>query len=263
MYLHYQGKGDGTHLPSANNFIRIKSEKDETFIDKVCYGVSGYVKLEPNVKYYIELTLYAKSYSYSPEFMVSIDNFRNNILMKEGEEIQRYILSPQSISFFKNISNLLFNETLIFDFDVSKSSYHYDYFYIKFYESDNFEQLEEKFPSKEEGFDSCIRQLSNGGKFTYELHRKYNSQKGVLFGVFFKIDTIGMGTTSISVSAYNKTEESKETDKENNDSGDIATYSVIGVVGGLILLTIIFYICSRNKYSSSTDTHTYALVRLD
>ena len=72
-----------------------------------------------------------------------------------------------------------------------------------------------------------------------------------------------MGTTSISVSVYNKTEESKETDKENNDSGDIATYCVIGVVGGLILLTIIFAIRSRSKYSSSTDTATYALVRLD
>ena len=213
---------------------------------------------------FIELILYAKGYTYIPEFMLSIDDFRNNILMKEDEEIQRYILSPQSVSFFKNISNLFFNETLIFDFDVSRSSYHDDYFYIKFYESDNFEQLEEQFPSKEEDFGSYIGKLSNGGNFKYELNRKYNSQKGVLFGVFFKIDMFGMETTSISVSAYNKTEEPKKTDKKNNnDNGDFGTYSVIGVVGGVILLTVIFAICSRRKYSSSTDTATYALIRLD
>ena len=60
IYLHYQGKGIHTMLHEYAYYFRIKSEKDETFIDEQTAGLSGYIKIEPNIKYYVQIVI-AKS----------------------------------------------------------------------------------------------------------------------------------------------------------------------------------------------------------
>ena len=95
-------------------------------------------------------------------------NFKKNkekYLLEEGEEKEIRVLRPQMFSFFRRISNLTINETIRFKGKIDRSNYHTDKFYIKYYESDNFENLVNDFPSNRQDFDSEIGSISMGGEF--------------------------------------------------------------------------------------------------
>ena len=181
-YLHYQGRGIHTMLYEYAYIFRIKNEKDETFIDGQSTGLSGYVKIEPNIKYYVQVVIAKKD---NPtEFMLSFEKYKENHLLEYGKEKDIRVLYAQHFSFFKNISNLTVNDTMKFNIKIDWSGFHTDNIYIKYYELENFENLVDTFPSNREDFDSQIGSLNNGGNFNYDLIKKYNSQKGVLIGIF-------------------------------------------------------------------------------
>ena len=71
----------------------------------------------------------------------------------------------------------MINDTMKFDIKIDVISFHTDNIYIKYYESENFENLVENFPSNREDFDSQIGSLNIGGNLYYNLIKKYNSQK--------------------------------------------------------------------------------------
>ena len=267
-YLHYQTSIESGSLIYPTTYFRLTNEKGEKFIDQNCYGISGYAKIEPNVKYYFEVTIYKETYFNEKHFMLSLDNFRENILLEKGKEIKTNILFPQNLTYFKNISDLSINETLYFKFYALPSRFHYEDFYIKFYESDNYSKLENLFPKEKEDYDDKIGHLSNGGNFTYELKKKYKSQKGVLIGVFFTRDyMLSMDPTYISarvIDEKEKKEEEKEEEEEKEDQGEQKNNSsVIGIIIGVIVFILAIIGCyygvksgkcsSNNSYSSSNS----------
>jgi len=267
-YLHYQARIESGLIIYPTTYFRLTNEKGEKFIDQNCYGISGYAKIEPNVKYYFEITLYKETYFNEKEFMLTFDNFRENILLQKGKEIKTNILFPQNLTYFKNISDLSINETLYFKFNILPSSDHYEDFYIKFYESDNFSKLENLFPKEKEDYDNKIGSLRNGGNFTYELKKKYKSQKGVLIGVFFLREwMLSIKPTYISARVLDEEEKKEEDTDQSKTDGDSSekndSSSVIGIIVGVVVFILIIIGCyygiksgkcsSNNSYSSSNS----------
>ena len=176
----------------------------------------------------------------------------------------------QHLTYFKNISELSINETMYFKFRVLPTEDHVEKFFIKFYESDNFEKLETSFASKKEDCDKEIGSLSNGGIFKYELKKKYKSQKGVLFGVFFErswTNYYSIKPTSIYASVYDKEEEpepeqkedknqnktSDNPDEDENTGDNGATIGIICSVFSLILIIGCGVYCAKTGKCSSND----------
>ena len=116
--------------------------------------------------------------------MLKLENYGEYILLEGDEEVEMKIFYPQCLYFFKSISYLTVNESIYFNFRSLRSYSHGENIYIQFYDSDNFERLLSLFPSNREDFDNKIGYIDNGGYFHYDLNKQYNSQKGVLFGVF-------------------------------------------------------------------------------
>ena len=207
------------------------------------------------------------------DIMLSFEKYRENILLEKGDETKNDILLTQHLSYFKNISELSINETMFFKFHVLSTEDHKEYFFIKYYESDNFEKLETSFPSKKEDFDKEIGSLSNGGIFKYELKKKYKSQKGVLFGVFIERgwDYYSIKPTSIYASVYDKEEEPEpepdkgqkktsdnpdENKKDDENTTDAGT--IIGIIFSVIAEISIFcccvYYCENGKCPCSNHS---------
>lgn len=264
-YLHYQSsQPKQAILAVPTSYFIIKSEKDEVFIDRECYGVSGFVKIEPNVKYYIQVILNSNKNYNEPQLLLNFQNYRANFLLDdiEGEEIQ--ILYPQYISFFKNISNLAVDEQMSFRFKISESLYHNDYFYFKFYESDNFQELEKTFPTEREDYDMKVYELKEGGYAIINLKKTFNSIKGVLIGVYIdrNYELSGMMPTSIIVSIYNQSKEKKESHE------NIGNTIIIVLLCLIILIAVIIALrkkCKKNVTpppSYNSDEYALAIIKL-
>ena len=274
-YFHIQVRPEsGNFFNVPSSYLRLTNEKGEKFIEQKITGASLYVKIEPSIKYYFEITSYKKEIYDERDIMLSFEKYRKNILLEKGVETKNDILVDQHLSYFKNISELSINETIFFKFHILSTEDHKEYFFIKYYESDNFEKLETSFPSKKEDFDKEIGSLSNGGIFKYELKKKYKSQKGVLFGVFIERgwDYYSIKPTSIYASVYDKEEESEpEPDKgqkktsnnpdenKKDDENTTDAGKIIGIIFSVIAEISIFcccvYCCVNGKCPCSN--HSY------
>ena len=139
-YLHYQARDiTGLTYKTAYKF-KIKNENGETFIDEENRGTCGYVEIKPNIKYFIEIELaQSSSDSIETEILLNFKKNKEKYLLEDGKEKEIRVLRPQMFSFFRRISNLTINETIRFKGKIDRSNYHTDKFYIKYYESDNFE----------------------------------------------------------------------------------------------------------------------------
>ena len=244
-YLHYQGRGINTILYEYAYYFRIKSENGETFIDEQSSGTSGYVKLEPNKKYYAQI-LIVKSSS-ETEFMLNFEKYKEIHLLEGDKEITVRALYAQHFSFFKDISNMAINETIKVSIHIDISGFHTDNIFYKVYDSSNFENLLNIFPSKREDFDSQLGSLNMGGNFNFEIIKTSNSQKGALIGIY--VDDPGfywkIEPTSIQIKTIKKKEDEKE-EPRKIDSLDNEKSSSSGVIAGVIvsvIVIIIFYLC--------------------
>ena len=294
-YFYYQAKAiDGYGFvadPTAH--FRLSNEKGEIFFNDNTKGLSQYVKIEPYIKYYFEVTLYKRDIFGKKIFMMNFTNYSRNILLEEGKEVERNILCAQDTKYFKDISNLTQNETMNFKFKILESSYHCDNFYIKYYDSNNFTKLEKSFPGGSGEYDNNIGYLREGGTFNYELKKKYNSQKGVLFGVFVdRCDSLwSIQPTSIYVSVNKKSEEDEVTDKaitdnisDNNqkdktDSSNSSESSgssvgeilliILAIIVNISILAACYWVfknkcSSSSSYSSSSyDNYDVILIKRD
>ena len=269
-YFYYQAIETTGYYVEPTAYFKITNEKGEKFFDDKTWGLSGYIKIEPYIKYYLEITLYKKDRTDDKIFMLNFTNYGSNILLEEGEKVERNILYVQHIKYFKDISNLTTNDTMNFKFKILKSNYHCESFYIKYYDSNDFTKLEKSFPNKSEEFDNKIGYLKEGGTFKYELKKKYNSQKGVLFSVFIeKYDSywaIKPTTIYVSVNDNSEDDEEKKSTDKNSDSDktdNIAEISVSVVVGIVVLGTIFFAVIHVRRKNSSDSSAQYALIRID
>ena len=281
-YLHYQSRAESGVLTYPSSYFRITNENRENFIDKNCYGVSGFIKLNPGIKYFVEIALYATNILKERELMLKLEKYGEYILLEEDKEIEMKILFPQSLFFFKSISNLTVNESIYFNVRSLRSYSHDENIYIKLYDSDNFERLLSLFPSDRKDFDNKIGYINNGGNFHYDLNKTYNSQKGVLFGVFIDRTNsyYSLETTTIYTNITRKKEEEKKdkksdtypdksTDDKNSSSNVVII--VVNIIISLIILAIIIYCCKTgkcnecchsnndNRYNDDDDSSEYGV----
>ena len=246
-YLHYQARENGR----ATSYFRITNEKGERFIDTNCYGCSGYVKIKPNIKYYIETALYARGDSDKKEMLFKLENYGRNILLEEDKQVERQILSPQNLTFFTSISNLNIDDNVYFKFEISRTGEITNLFYIKIYESDNFTKLENSFPLQEENFDYKIykiKTLTDNGKFVYEFKKNLIAQKGILIGVFIESSQAYSTMSPTTIKAiFSK--------KDLFDKKYIINIIIIIIIS-IIIFGVIIYCCYKhnckgNRYYSS------------
>ena len=105
-YLHYQTKSYN-FIPS-NIYINITNEKGEEIVNKDFDLLSNYIKIEPNVKYYAHINIY-KNIITAPAggiFSLKYEKYKNNILVKDENEVKRLILSHQNYTFLKTYQML-------------------------------------------------------------------------------------------------------------------------------------------------------------
>jgi len=260
-YLHYQARDiTGLIYKTAYKF-KIINENGETFINEENRGTCGYVEIKPNIKYFIEVELaQSSSGSKETEFMLNFKKNKEKFLLEEGKEKEVRVLHPQSFSFFRTISNLTINETIRFKGKIDKSDFHYDRFYVKYYESDNFENLVNDLPSNRQDFDYEIGSLSWGGEFDFKLKKKKNSKKGILLGVFidsnelyFKLEPTKINIITLTGEEEEKKEEEKEQEQEDNsDSSSLSAGAIFGIILSCIIFIAIIICCC--KYTDCCDS---------
>ena len=254
-YLHYQTTGGG-YLFRRYYSINITNENGEIVFNETTNKISDYIKIESNVKYFIKITIVGGEdfiFNNKPEFMLNYEDYKYNILLDYGKEIRKRVLSPQHFSFFINISNLSVNESIIFKGGASSFLQKY-FFYIKYYNSDNFYSLIESFPEDKNGFDIEIGNKEYTS-FNYEIKKAQTSQKGVLFGFFIEpnSDILDIRPDYINIRCEKKeNEEKKKPDKpidkidEDNSSRDSSsTIIVIIVIFAVMILVVILVVCIR------------------
>lgn len=92
--------------------------------------------------------------------------------------------------------------------------------------------------------------------FEYELKKKYNSQKGVLFGVFCDDNSYtpfywAMGPTYVFVSIEKKEDKDDKNESDENNKKDEESSFNIGlffyIIINIIVVIAIIYYCSKYK----------------
>ena len=257
-YLSYQAREGGILSPSATSYFRITNDIGKSFIDGNCFGCSGYIKIIPGIKYYIETALYAKGDFDTKEMLFKLEKYGRNILLEEDKEVERKILCQQNIGFFTSISNLNIDDNLYFKFKIAPGGSHADSLYIKLYESDNFTKLENSFPIQKEEFDYEIKSNSFKEGFIYELKKKISAQKGVLFGIFIERELspffyYAMDPTTVNV-IFSKKDLSDKSD--GSDVGYIIG-TIFGIIGTIIIIAAICYCCVKGKCDGNCLKQSY------
>ena len=188
-YLHYQT----SEIPIT--FYRpyqlnITNEKGAKFIDSSCNSVSDYIEIEPNVKYFVNIKIFTpRDYDFlSRTFFFNYEKYKNNILIKDDTEITRTILYPQNYTFFKNISNLNVNDSIIISGYSSLFSLRRD-LRVKIFTRGDFESLIDSFPKEKNGYDYSLIQDSES-RFLFEIKKVYEEQRGILLGFFVEKKTV-------------------------------------------------------------------------
>ena len=250
-YLHYQTCGAGSIFGSSY-YINITNEKGEILLNKSSDKTSNYIKIEPNIKYFVQIIIKSKKfYTFNkPEFLLNYEEYKGNILLKDEIEITKRILSPQHFSFFKSISNLNVSESLVF-IGRTYALLQRNRIYVKFYKSDDFFSLVESFPSKKEDFDYELGHSESSG-FKYEVKKIHETQKGVLFGYFIEssYDYTDLMPNNINIKCEKVKEEDDDTDDQpksdkpydnKDDSYNSNSFTALWIVF-LVLAFVIFFI---------------------
>ena len=247
-YLHYQTSALDFLDPSYH--INIENETRTNLINSYTNSESGYIEIKPKVKYYVHIRIY-QPYEYEileKTFYLNYEKYRNNILIKDNNYIKKSVLSSQNYTFFKSLSNLATNESIIIEGDCNTYNSDSD-IYIKKYQDDNFEILYKDFPTKKSDYD---HHLGKGKGFKYEIKKEYGEQKGILVGFF--IDKKSSFTSSeISFRAY-KSEPKKDEDDggqknqtDNRNSGNTSSKSSFPVIWivciSIVLIIFIITLC--------------------
>ena len=272
-YLHYQTVETVTTMYFYRNYyIKIINDKGEALFAKNGGGISGYVKIEPNRKYYAQIsikqnTITSSSLLNKPEFLLNYEEYNENILLQGNSEIRKRILCSQHFNFFKDISDLSTYESITFK-GTTDTSYIYQKisFYFQFYESNNFSSLINSFPSNKDGFDNQIK-TDSIGSFNLKVKKQYASQKGLLFGVFIEAkDGMELHPQYLTIKAEKsngKEEGGKEerggiTDigvkdsSHSESSTSVVLISIVGFVIFVIIVSICIYWCNyANKRNRS------------
>ena len=247
-YFHYQARGKSGSSSNSYHFI-IKNSKGEDIVDNHDCGTSINIKLSSNEIYYVQITIRGNDDNYeNPEFGINFEKYGYNIFLEEGKEKKLKVLYPQHFTFFKDITNLLVNETLIIKFKIDSSSFHKDRFFIKYYDSGNFEQLvNNSIPIYREDFDYSIGSFEyGGGDFNYELTKIYDSQKGVLFGVYFDPEFYwSMQPTyiSINIEEKKKNEKKDKSKEEIKDNNSLGAGGIVAIIFSCIIFLLIVCCC--------------------
>ena len=228
LYFHYQARQISGILFNDAYYFLVKDENDEIYSNGQCSGINKYIKIKPFFNYYIEILVIKNPYFEDiSQFKLSFSKYGEKYWMQDGKTIKVDILKSQYLLFFKNISNFEINEPIFFKGHMDYSEYAQGYFYIKYYDSDDFEKLKDNFPSDKNKFDKAIGYLKNGGDFQFNIEKNnYYSQKGILLGVFIENEYLnGIEPTSLYINVTNKEENSEEEkyneeEEENNKENE-------------------------------------------
>ena len=109
------------------------------------------------------------------------------------------------------------------------------------------------FPSNRQDFDSEIGNLSMGGEFEYKLKKIYNSQKGILLGLFidsnelyWKLEPTKINITTLTGEEDDKKDKQKE-QEDNPDSSYLGFGGIIAfIVSCIIVIGLIIWRSKRN-----------------
>ena len=212
LYFHYQARQISGILVNDAYYFYVKDENDVVYSSGQCSGINKYIKIKPNFNYYIEiLVIQNPNFQDISQFKLSFSKYGEKYWLQDGKTIKIDILTSQYLLFFKNISNFEVNESIFFKGHIDYSEHAQEYFYIKYYDSDDFEKLKETFSSEKYKFDKTIGYLKNGGDFQFNTEKNNYSQKGILFGVFIDNDFwTGIEPTSLYINVTHKEENSEE-----------------------------------------------------
>ena len=246
-YLHYQTSS--FDFLGHSYHINIENETGTNLINSYTNSESGYIEIKPKVKYYVHIRIYQPfEFDYLDKtFYLNYEKYGNNILIKDNNYIKKSVLSSQNYTFFKSLSNLAINESIIIEGDCNTYNSDSD-IYIKKYQ-DDIEILYKEFPTKKSNYDYY---LGKGKGFKYEIKKEYKEQKGILVGFF--IDKKSSFTSSeISFRAY-KSEPIKDEDDggqksqtDNRNSGNTSSKSSFPVIWivciSIVLIIFIITLC--------------------
>ena len=181
-YLHYQTKF--VNLLHTFYNISIINEKGDILLNDSLNSASGYIEIKPNMKYYVDI-LTSDYASYNSRIIsLNFEKYKNNILIKDENEINKTVLSSQNYTFFKDISNIEINETIILNaFYKYEINLKYE-FYAKFYNSTDFESLVDSFPTDKKDFDYKLEMKGYGSNYTTEIKKINETNRGILIGFF-------------------------------------------------------------------------------
>ncbi len=226
-YLHYQTRQiNGYFLNEGYRFL-ITNELGEIFIDKQISGINEYIKLKPHIYYYINIAIMQNpNYSDISIFKLSFLKYGPNIWIKDDNMIKLDILKNQYFTFFKSFVDIPVNNSLVFNAIINKTKNVVAHFYIKYYDSDDFEYLVNNFPTQKKNFDNEMNKLDNGGNLLIKVKKYYNGKiKGVLLGVFIESDSFlwDIQPTTLTIKAYSdeKKQQKKEEEEEEEEDEDI------------------------------------------
>ena len=159
-------------------------------------------------------------------------------------EIKRAVFYPQNYTFFKSISDLKVNESIIISGYSGTYSTSRD-LRVKIYTRDDFESLIDSFPKEKNGYYYRLIQESES-IFSYKIKKEYKEQKSILLGFFIdKKDSYTPLDDEIRLKIYKKEEKSDDSDiksveKKKNTYTRISSSTVwIIIVSVIVTFTII------------------------
>ena len=226
-YLHYQTRQINGYFLNDGYRFYITNELGEIFIDKQISGINEYIKLKPHIYYYINIAIMQNpNYSDISIFKLSFLKYGPNIWIKDDNVIKLDILKNQYFTFFKSFVDIPVNNSLVFNAIINKTKNVVAHFYIKYYDSDDFEYLVNNFPTQKKNFDNEMNKLDNGGNLLIKVKKYYNGKiKGVLLGVFIESDSFlwDIQPTTLTIKAYSdeKKQQKKEEEEEEEEDEDI------------------------------------------
>lgn len=124
-YLHYQTRKDPISVLGGSEYyyIRISDNNGTTFIDRQTTGENGYIKIDSNLEFYVQIAIIKSRNYYKPSsFKLSFTNNGENFLVND-EDINLDALSQQHFTFFKNISHLNISENIKFNGIIKREGY--------------------------------------------------------------------------------------------------------------------------------------------
>ena len=269
-YLHYQTKLAGRNGTFYD--ISILDEEGEELINGRFNSLSGYIKIEPYVRYYAHINFLEDINFNSKTFSLNYEKYKNNILIQDENEIDRTVISAQNYTFFKSISNLTINESIILKCYFSGHFPEHE-FYLKIYDSDDFESLVDSFPTDKTGFDYKLELEEKYSVFEYKFKKLNESQIALLFGVFVGEEYSLKREPKIYLRVYKPEPKSDEEDSDSGDVTDstdnknglslsigwiifIVVISVIIVGSVIAILIYLYHAKKRNNYQLKNDVNS-------